>query len=382
MVWHTTHVLFFCLVGCTLIFVGILLGHWPSEQSGQEAANAADASHTLEWWGLVILLVKELGVAAIVASIVGGVFDAQARREEKFRAQQWEAEQAKLSESFRDREAERSAELRRKVAEDATFALFGLTHDRAFVKAVIETNLLADVVRVDLIQDYKLRNLSQNEAMTIDATCPDEASSRFVMLDMEQRFKFRNVTSRPIDHRIRIGVPRRAGSGISNLTKATYVKLGSEEPLTEQSIADAIDLSCSNEDYLEYAWNREIAPGGEISVVANVACVKERSDNEVWGSFFPTMGGAQLSLEVLDGMHWGLRELTNGTKSIKADVIPKANKTTWIISGPLLRHNSAVFWWRTKADSGEALCIGDSDSTHKDDGLSPTAAADPKNRAG
>lgn len=297
-----------------------------------EEADQSYSGHKLSFGLVVVLLLKELGVAAIVAGIIGGIFESQVR----------------------EREARHSRQLRLEVAEDATFALFGLSHDHKFVKAAIATNLKADIVRVDLTQHYKLRELTDEEARTVDPACPEEAQKRFVMLDMEQIYGFRNVASHDIDHSIPIGVPRRSGNGIAELTEANFVSLDGNK-LTDGEIKNGIDEDSSTRDYLQYRWTRRIKSGETCSVIANVVTIKERSDNEVWGSFFPTMGDVTLSLQALPGMRYDVRKLSNGMLE-PADGVPIPNKKTWKLTGPLLRHNSVVFWWRTAADDGAAIC--------------------------
>lgn len=274
---------------------------------------------------------KEIGVAFLVAGLVGIIIERRAR----------------------EHDSQRHHELQMRVAENAMFALFGLSHERAFVQAVLETNLKAEVVRTHLDQTYKLRFLTDEEARLVNPAAPADAKNRFLMLDMVQHYQFKNVSASPIIHNIPLAVARRRGHGAMALTRVTFLSLG-HKPVSEDEIRKAIDQENSREDYLRYIWRRRIEPGESLSVVANVACLKERSDNEVWGSFFPTMGEVNLSLEVPEAMNFGLRPISNADMREK-DEVPSPTRRSWILSGPLLRHNSAVFWWRTYADDGAGV---------------------------
>ena len=285
-------------------------------------------THKLTRGLVVVLLLKELGVACLVAGIVGMIIERQAKEHDRRRAE----------------------EMQVALATNAVFALFGLSHDKEFIQAVVDTNLKAEIVRTDLTQIYKLRKLTTQEADEVNPSAPTDAMQRFVVLDMVQHYAFKNVSSAPLKLDIPLAVSRRSGAGASHVTKATYVSLGGVV-LSATEIEAAIDHSDSNEHYLSYKFRRTINSGCTLSVVANLACLKERSDNEVWASYFPTMGTVTLTLEVLDGMIFGLRNVSNGHLTVK-DEVPSEIRKTWVLTGPLLRHNSAVFWWRTPADDG------------------------------
>ena len=125
-----------------------------------------------------------------------------------------------------------------------------------------------------------------------------------------------------------------------------------EATLGEEEIRRAIRSDGDGE--LEYCWERSLAPNGELPVLISVTCVKERSDNEVWGSFYPTVDGVTLSFSVLEGMRFGVRPLSSANL-IEQPTVPNPFARTWRFDGPLLKHNSAVFWWRTPEDDGEEV---------------------------
>jgi hypothetical protein len=197
---------------------------------------------------------------------------------------------------------------------------------------------------------YRLRPLNESEAAAISAKKPDEALQRFVMLEMTSSFRFRNVASAEEAVTIGYAIAMRHGQGPRQITKASYVRIGQEE-FQDAAIAEAIASSASA-DELRYEWVRRIAAGQTLPVFIVARCVKELSDNEVWGSFFPTMEGANLSLTVLSGMRFGVRPVTNAAMREQVGEPSEVSKS-WVLTGPLLRHNSLVFWWRTPEDDGE-----------------------------
>lgn len=283
-------------------------------------------SHNLTVGMIIVLLLKELGVAFLVAGIVGWTIDLQA-------------------EELNTRHAQ---ELRTAIGNDAVLALFGLSHDKAFIQAIVDTNLKAEVVRRDLELKYIVRGLTDLEARTVLPEDPQTASARFIILEMHSSNTFHNVASFPNHLKIPLAVARRLGKGARAITKATYVKIGEERPLNDDEIFKGIK-STESDDYLSYCWERKLQPSEKIKVVASVNCLKERSDNEVWASFFPTMGDAKIEVHVIPGMNFGVRDVSNGDL-IDGDGVPDPAQRSWTLRGPLLRHNSAVIWWRVQED--------------------------------
>lgn len=62
-----------------------------------------------------------------------------------------------------------------------------------------------------------------------------------------------------------------------------------------------------------------------LPVIISVRCVKELSDNEVWGSFYPTVEGITLCLSVLNSMRFGVRPLGSG----EHEHLAEANR--WVV---------------------------------------------------
>jgi len=284
--------------------------------------------HSLTLLNLAVLLLKELGVAFLVASIIGWAIEKQAK----------------------ERDNQRAMQLREDVANDAVFALYGLRHRRDFIKAVVETNLEAKIVREDMKVAYSLRTLSREEADVVSPKKPADALERFVVLEMTSTYTFRNVAASGELAIIRYAIALRQGAGARQLTKAHYVCIDDKQ-LNDKEIEAGISAP-ENSDDLTYQWQRPLDPNGTVRVIISARCVKERSDNEVWGSFFPTMGNMDLSLTVLPGMRFGVRELSSASLSSKLSV-PSDVSRSWTLTGPLLRHNSIVFWWRTPEDDAE-----------------------------
>jgi hypothetical protein len=288
-------------------------------------ASATSDPHHLTGSEFLALYMKELGVAFLVAGIVIRVVEKRAK----------------------ELDNERADQLRREVAHDAIFSIYGLRHRTDFINATIETNLQARIVRENMTMKYEVRAPTREEAELVLPSAGEDALQRFAVLEMELRYTFRNVASKESSFLVPCTMPLRQGEGARSLTKATYVSLGGVS-LTEQQIADAAQARAEE---LVYQWNYTLSPGGTLDLVIYAQCLKERSDAEVWGSLFPTMGDITLSMTVPAGLSFGVRDHSNAI--LKEEPGPNSNSKTWTMSGPLLTHNSIIFWWRIPEDDAK-----------------------------
>ena len=318
-------------LGLALISAGFVLEYFFTFEEQLEAARHPGRvmiakPFVLTWKMVVVLALKEFGIACMVAGIIGLAIDKQAE----------------------ERDIERAMALRKDIASDAVFALFGLKHDRAFIKAVIETNLEADIVRSGLNLKYSLRNLNEEEAKTVLPKDPEKALQRFVILHMTSSYTFQNVSSGEAPVIVKNSIARRRGAGARAVTRATYICLNGEE-VPRDTIEDYL-VSHEDDDQARYEWPRRLRAGEALHVIANVETLKERSDNEVWGSYYPTMAGLEIEFSPLPGMNFGVRENTNGTLIPIPGVPDKDGTKRWRLGSPLQRHHSLVFWWRIHED--------------------------------
>lgn len=299
---------------------------WIAHLNGKGIAPV-DYLHIMPLDLLFTVLIKEIGVAVVVAAIIVGSIERRAQEVEHASAEK----------------------LRQEVANDAVFAIFSVQHTREFVRAAVETNLGAQIVRENAHLDYSLRPLTKPEARTIWPNRIDEALQRFVICQMVSNYTLRNVSASGQTVRLRFDVDVRQGEGARSLSGARHICIDGEA-LSDEDIRKGQVPTGPDED-LRYEWERWVEPGEEVKILIAVCCLKEHSDNDVWESFFPTMGEMTFSLSVLPSMVFGVRPLSNS--EIKHEpTVPSKTAKTWRMQGPLLRHDSLVFWWRTPEDEG------------------------------
>ena len=290
----------------------------------------ANADHHLSAVAVISLLFKEVGVAFVVAWVITNGVEAAAR----------------------EREIERHERQTTETAKAVIHGLYALQHEPSFVKAVVETNLEAKIVRQGMTLKYKVRSLRNAEAQTVFPAESERAKDKFVILEMFSEYTFRNVSSQPQPVAVQYQVALRHGAGAKSISRATDVIIGDEDPLTSDQISKAI-LNLGHEEEVRYRWDRILQPGRTLKVTIYAQTLKERSDSETWGSFFPTMGNIAIEFEVPDQNVFGVRPLSNGML-VEHHTVPKlSTKRCWILNGPILRHNSLVFYWRTPEDDAQ-----------------------------
>lgn len=301
---------------------------------------------------VISLFVAEFGVALLVAFFISATIDARVRqaelamrqREEREREERRVAEALEI-EQRREREAIENERRQTLVSQNVVQGVYGLQHSPTYVKAVIETNLRPDVVRLSADLEYTVRDLTREEVARTGVE-----PARFVVLEMLSTYRFRNVSSSEKSVDVRYAVPVRHGRGARDFTGVRHLTIDGNE-LAQDEI-DAGLQKGEHEHEKSYVWPRRIAGNGTLPVSITVYALKERSDNEVWGSFFPTVGGATLRLTVLPGMRFGVRPLTASPTTLERK---QTTLGIWKCGGSILPNDSLVFWWRTPEDDAETV---------------------------
>lgn len=275
---------------------------------------------------LLIGLLKEVGFAFLIAWGVAITIERKAH----------------------ERDLKNAASERSRIAENVVQAVYGLQHDRRYVRTVIERSLQPPVVR----ERYKVK-------MTIDALSPEELDKigvsdpkRFVKLHQLSRYRFLNVSHQEVSHVMGYGLPVRSKKELRDFARVLQVKLDGVS-LTQAEIDEALQPD-DGDPSKNYKWERKIAPQGHIDVLVESMSVKEFSDNEVWRNYHPTIRGMELEAKInIPDMVKGLRALTSSPASELWNV-DMTHDTSWTIEGPILPNESVVFWWRSKEDDGTA----------------------------
>lgn len=275
----------------------------------------------------VILLVAEIGYAFIIAWIVSASIEAAA-----------------TAEHHKDVKAAREL-----IANDVTHAIFGIRHEKNYVRAVIETCFEQPHFREDYDLAYRIESFPEKERYELNLE-----SGRFVIMKTRMRYRVRNMSSGDEKFRIGYGLPTRSNT-LAELCRVTAVTV-SGKSYTKAEI-EATEVTHNGENVSAndraYEFFVDVAGAGSVDVLIESQTVKEMSDNDTFGFRFPTTN-ARLRMDVnVDGLIFGV---TPRVAARLVEVISPANQSgEWKIDGPILPYNSVVFWWRTPKDDGQIV---------------------------
>lgn len=278
---------------------------------------------TVDFLDFVFSATKEVGVALIIAWVISAWIEKQAREQDEAAAE----------------------ERRRLIAENVVLGVYGLHHPVNYVKTVVSTNLHPPIVRKNFRSSCRLEYPTTEQL--------DELSipeGRFLILRMNCTYTFLNVSKSDQKFIIPFSLALRHGDKLRDFTRVCQAHLGGHA-LNIGDINDAITHD-DDEDFKSYAWTREIKAGSTFDIHIEAISIKELSDNEVWGSYFPTVEYTEMEVHVPPGMRYGLRSL-GATRMQNTYLSAEAGTGAWRINGPTLPNDSLVFWWRSLEDDGE-----------------------------
>lgn len=298
-----------------------------------------EGSAIAEYWAeLGILLVAELGVALLVAWVIGTVLDVRIKRREERRKRR---EATELSQR-REAEQVEAFEREQRLVQDVFRGVLGIRHSAAYVRKVVETTLEQKVIRRGVSIIYTLRRLDDKERSRVKD--PD----RFMILDQVVNFELHNLSAEDVTVPVKLSVPYRHGNNLKTESKVQAVVIAGK-PLPPDEIVE----SGSFGDTLCYSWDRDIPALGKLSVLFKVRLIKEESDTEVWSSAYPCSEGVTLQVVAPADLHMGIRNIT--ASKVRTETAPTDNGIgLWKIDGPVLPNDSVVFYWRTEQDEGGA----------------------------
>lgn len=328
------------LAGALLIF--LVAGIKPFIPAAAEGTLAA-------YWNKVLpLFFAEIGVAMVVAYIIGWGIDEQAKRREE-RIQEEREEEERLRTALERREAEireererqEDRERERRMTQDVFRGVLGIQHTSAYVQKVIESTLDQKIVRRTVTLMYKLTRLSPEDAAQLGVN-----ANKFIYMDQAVTFEFENLSSKEQSVSVKFAVPVRHGPKLRDASGVISAIIGGE-----QQEVEAID-SDGHSDAKVYVWKKKIPPRGRLPVAVKARVIKEDSDSEVWSSYFPCTEGMSLQVTAPDDLHMGVR---NNTASQELEEMAQGGNgmAIWKINGPILPNNSVVFYWRTAEHEGD-----------------------------
>lgn len=273
----------------------------------------------------IILLIAEIGYAFIIAWIVSVAIEAFATAE-------------------RNKEVTDQREM---IANDVMQAIFGIRHEKNYVRSVIETCFEQPHFREDYDLKYTIDSFPESDRVRLNLE-----AGRFVLMRTRMRYRVRNMSGKDESFRIGYGLPTRS-SLLHDLCKVTKIMVAgrsykNSEIQETEVVHNGENVSLNDRAYEIFV---PVYGGGSVEILIESQTVKEMSDNDTFGFRYPT-SNARLTMDVnVDGLIFGV---TPRVAAKIIEIVPPTDRSgEWRIDGPILPFNSVVFWWRTPKDDGQ-----------------------------
>jgi len=267
------------------------------------------------WIGVL----KEFGYASLIALIIAVVIERSSRTRQELTT------------------AERQAE----IADSVFRGVFEVELPSEIVEEATDTILRANLIRTEHTCTFTLSDRFKD----IDGERHD-----YVELRINSDYVLRNVSRETVGAPIRLRFALPGNRKLHDLAHLDSLSINGS-PLTDDELK-AGDDAVANTAYLRcYEWQNKLEKDQTLRVTARYTMIKERSDNEVWVSLYPSLKmhlNVHNSCQGLDlGADANHRE---GLKEVAVD--ERSGHYEWELTRPILPYQGIVCWWRPKNPGG------------------------------
>lgn len=301
-------------------------------------AVIVDSTGELFWfsWSTLVSFSKEVAFACLIAWIIINSVEAASRKRQDDMASRFLEKQEESSSEFLDKQDERAQELSKSLAEDVYKAVFAQNVPRELVDAVVDQVLGTEIVRMHHVARFELNEFPDGDS---------EAKKNHLLLTTTTEYTIVNVSNREVKVPIRVGYPTPGPKALKRYSKLKSISIDGEE-LSSNQIKKG-DIAMPDEvDKVRFKWDRDLGAGEELKVVTVSDLVKDRSDNEIWVSLFPSMGMDLSVLVNVEGLQFGARACSRSKLKNQMGQLKTGQLNRFKLDGPVLPHQSIIVWWR------------------------------------
>lgn len=270
--------------------------------------------------------VVEIGVAFLVAAIVSFFIERRAR-----------VDQTRLF-----------AEAIKVLGDDVIQGVYGIRHDKEYVRAVVASCLAVRHIRRGYQVSCHVSDFTAAECAKLGIV-----PGTLVKFEVDVKYESVNIGDRRATFHGRYSIPKR-GKKVGEFTRMTLLEVGGVSHTTAAQI-EALEIKPDHPEFnasdRSYAFDIETVPHVPTRIHLKAIMAKERSDNEIFTFLLPTIG-AEIRF------HFDVRDLAIGAKArtattlLESEEIIPSRDTVWRLRGPLLPNNHVTVWWREPAEDG------------------------------
>jgi hypothetical protein len=229
--------------------------------------------------------------------------------------------------------------MRRLIAEDVFKGVFAEGLPRAYIDAVVDRNLRVQVVRPWV---RTVENLSE---FGLEGEGLSKQAKSLLKSDRIIEFELENVSGHDIVENARFFAPIKMPE-VQDATRVTKISLDGVD--VAQELLQSYRHLERNETSVAYEWPIPIKRGGKVHVRMESTIFKNRQDNEIWSTVYPT-----LKFELIFRSSVPLRRLGMRDRPITplTSEYSDAEKGigNWVIEGPLLPNDTVTIFWSCPA---------------------------------
>jgi hypothetical protein len=220
---------------------------------------------------------------------------------------------------------------------------------KEYVSAVREQCLRNGLVRTECDLSYEICNLvlDDNLEPALRSTL-----QRFCELKHTVKYTIKNTSLKPIEETLRCSIPFRGADGVAERSNIVAIMVAhGEGPKDAAAYSEPEDVvkSIEDEKYKCASWVISLEPNESLSVYISTIILKEKSDSELFVSYYPTLS-TKIRVRYPEGLKIGLRFTV--PDGLRSEVDDGPGSRTWRIDKPMLPHQGVNLWWQTPGDDG------------------------------
>lgn len=323
------------VTGLVLLVIGVggewLIHHLNTYNT--ETTQSGDANQV--FWLSVLEFVKQLGSALLVATVILYFVEKKAREE-----------QAKISD-----------ELRQRISENVFEAVLGTNAPKEVVQQVMTSVFAKKVIRENMTLHYNIESVSDKKLKEITGgklpKVSPENKQKYIFIDVENNYVLKNIGLGNANEKINVFIPFPNHTDLKDFATLMHVYANGQE----LNIKDGNEAIPDTEYEKKYSWPVKIKPKETLRVITKYRLVKERSDNEVFTSLFPTLKLQMTADMRIEDMEWDVDALhSDKIRSInhRNQSGPYAyERVTFETQAPILPYQGVLTWWRPKRQEEE-----------------------------
>lgn len=322
----------------TALLISVLLEQYFILGAGDEYEGK---KQTLVTWKTLVSFTREFSFATAIAYLIIITVETRSRQEIQELLEESQTQQTTDLRDFIERFSNRSLEYGKDITRKVFDSVLERDLPRGYAKSVVDTAIAVKFIRRRYHTNYVLSEFSGNEL----SEAYEELKDR-LKLKITFSYSLQNVSRLPESVEIRISIPIPQKSNVGKFAELRALSIDGDDITLEELLKN--ERSTGDGYFKTYIFIKEVPAGELVEVHGSYIVVKERSDNELWTTIFPTLE-ASLDVKIeVPGLRCGVRaNHPDDARQVlgKSNPIGEAGEFKWLLPEKLLPYQGCIFWW-------------------------------------